>query len=51
VLAFFVAILAGISGGAASAEPIRGAGSTFAYPVIAKWSAFLAHAARDEIER
>src|SRR5688572_7015712 len=38
VLAFFAAILLGISGGAASAEPIHGAGSTFAYPVIAKWS-------------
>ncbi|WP_119270084.1 phosphate ABC transporter substrate-binding protein PstS [Taklimakanibacter deserti] len=38
LLAFLTATLLAFSGGAAVGEPIHGAGSTFAYPVIAKWS-------------
>ena len=39
LLAVWVAAVAVFSGGHASAEPIRGSGSTFAFPIIAKWSA------------
>jgi phosphate transport system substrate-binding protein len=38
LLAFFITLLLACSGGLAQGEPIHGAGSTFAYPVIAKWS-------------
>ncbi|MGE0241344.1 MAG: phosphate ABC transporter substrate-binding protein PstS [Parvibaculaceae bacterium] len=38
LLAVLATVLLAVSGGKAGAEPIHGAGSTFAYPVIAKWS-------------
>lgn len=38
MLAVLTALLLAFSGGAAAPEPIHGAGSTFAYPAIAKWS-------------
>ncbi|WP_119392226.1 phosphate ABC transporter substrate-binding protein PstS [Taklimakanibacter lacteus] len=38
LLAFLTAIMLSCSGGMALGEPIHGAGSTFAYPIIARWS-------------
>ena len=38
ILAFLTVIALISHGGLSAAEPIHGAGSTFAYPVIAKWS-------------
>lgn len=38
LLAFLAALFLSMCGATAPAEPIHGAGSTFAYPVIAKWS-------------
>jgi phosphate transport system substrate-binding protein len=38
VFAYLIAVALTFSGGSASAEPIHGAGSTFAYPVIGQWS-------------